>query len=313
MRKMPKLAVLLNELDTLIKPEEERVVLRFAREVEDAGYDGVLTAEHIALGPNSAFRGPPSNPREFLVPGNQDPRQHWPNPFIKLAAMAAVTERVRLMACATLTPLRHPLLNAKELATLDQLSGGRLVIAPICGWNRDEYDALGVPWSERGARLDEHLAILELVSRRSPATYHGRFYDFTDVYIEPKPVQPGGITIWAGGDRMTKKVVERIVRFGRGHCLIYQPTTEEKAHLQAEMLKAGRSVAELEYVGTVYPTFHDPRQVADLGQAIESSVVPQLENGANVLVVKPSQFIDDPREMPAFLKSFYRAVERVAA
>lgn len=313
MRKMPKLVVLLNELDTLIKPAEERVVLRFAREVEDAGYDGVLTAEHIALGPNSEFRGPPANPREFLVPGNQDPRQHWPNPFIKLAAIAAVTERVRLMSCATLAPLRHPLLAAKELATLDQLSGGRLVITPICGWNRDEYDALGIPWQERGARLDEHLAILELVWKQSPATYHGRFYDFTDMYVEPKPVQPGGITVWAGGDRMTKKVVERIVKYGRGYCLISQPSAEEKAYLDGELAKVGRSSAELENVGTVYPTFRDPNKVADIEQAIEDSVMPQLDNGANVFVVKPSQFIDEPREMTSFLKRFSRAVEMAIA
>ena len=310
MRQMPKLAVLLNELDTLMRPEEERVVLRFARQVEDAGYDGVVTAEHIALGRNSTFRGFSGNPREFLMPGNQLPTQHWPNPFIKLAAIGAVTERVRLMACATLAPLRHPLLNAKELATLDQLSGGRLVIAPICGWNRDEYDALGVPWEDRGARLDEHLAILDLVLKQSPATYHGRFYDFTDIYIEPKPVQPGGITIWAAGDRMTKKVVERIVKYGHGHCLIFQPSAEEKAYLDAELAKVGRSSSEIENVGTVYPTFPDSTSAADIVKAVEDSVVPQIDNGANVLIVKPSQFIDDPGEMPSFLKTFLKEVER---
>src|SRR6478609_6439594 len=92
-----------------------------------------------------------------LVPPS-DPRTPWPSSLLLLAAVAVATERIRLVAGAVIPPLRHPLLLAKELATLDLLSEGRLVVQPTVSWHRDEYEALGVPYEERGARLDEHLA-----------------------------------------------------------------------------------------------------------------------------------------------------------
>ena len=85
-----------------------------------------------------------------------------------------------------LAPLRHPLLLARELGTLDLISEGRLVVQPSVSWSRDEYAALGVPFAERGRILDEQLAVMDLVFRESPASHHGRYFDFDDIYLEPK-------------------------------------------------------------------------------------------------------------------------------
>jgi probable F420-dependent oxidoreductase len=309
MAKKPRLGVLLSELDTLIKPEEERLILKFARQAEDAGYEGVQIIDHIVMGPSACFNGRPENPRDYRWIGNQEPDQHQPSQMVVMSAIAAVTSRIRLMATATLAPLRHPLLNAKQWATLDLISEGRVTILPIGGWQEEEYDAMGIPFKERGRRLDEQLEIMRLVWRETPASYEGEFYSFKDIYVEPKPVQPGGPEIIIGGDRFSKKVVARIVKYGSGYTILSPPTPEQAAYLASEMEKAGRQVSELITSGIVLPVFRGPNQVGDLARSIETSVVPLLQMGVDRITMKPSQFIDDPAEMPALLKEVQRRIE----
>jgi alkanesulfonate monooxygenase SsuD/methylene tetrahydromethanopterin reductase-like flavin-dependent oxidoreductase (luciferase family) len=105
---------------------------------------------------------------------------------------------VALIAGAVIAPLRHPLLLAKELATLDLMAEGRLVVHPTVSWHRAEYDALGVPFGARGELLDEHLAAWEVLWRDSPAAFAGRHYRFAEVWLEPKPWCPGGPALWFG-------------------------------------------------------------------------------------------------------------------
>jgi probable F420-dependent oxidoreductase len=309
MAKKPRLTVLLSELDTLVKPEEERLIFEFAKQAEDAGYYGINIIDHIVMGPSSAANGIPENPRAFRWVGNQAPDQHMPSQIVVMSAIAAVTSRIRLMATATLTPLRHPLLNAKQWATLDLISGGRVTITPIGGWQKEEYEAMGIPFEERGRRLDEQLEIMHLVWRETPASYDGEFYGFKDIYVMPKPVQPGGPEIIIGGDRLSKKVVQRIVSYGSGYTLTSAPDSKGLALLSDEMEKAGRELSELKTSGLVFPFFTDPDKAADLARSIEASVPPLIENGIDSITVKPSQFIDDPSEMPGFLKEFDRRIE----
>jgi alkanesulfonate monooxygenase SsuD/methylene tetrahydromethanopterin reductase-like flavin-dependent oxidoreductase (luciferase family) len=232
-----------------------------------------------------------------------------PSQIVMLSAIAAVTSRIRLNATATLTPLRPPLLNAKQWATLDLISGGRLAITPIGGWQREEYAAMGIPFEERGRRLDEQLEIMQLVWRETPASYAGEFYRFEDVYVMPKPVQPGGPEIIIGGDRLTQKVIRRIVTYGSGYTLTAPPDRIGLARLSSEMAKAGRTLSELRTGGLLVPVFDDPHATADLARSIDESLPPQLAAGIDSVTLKPSQFIDDPREMPAFLREVDRRIE----
>jgi len=307
--KMPELSVILSELDTLIKPEEERLVLDFARQAEDAGYGGVHIIDHVVMGPSSNHAGLPDNPRALRWVGNQAPDQHMPSQIVMMSAIAAVTKTIRLNATATLAPLRHPLLNAKQWATLDLISGGRVSILPIGGWQAEEYEAFGIPHKERGRRLDEQLEIMRLVWKETPASYDGEFYKFKNIYVVPKPVQPNGPEILLGGDKLTDKVISRIVKYGSGYTVLQPPSPERLAVLEAEMKKAGRSVSEFPRGGMLLPVFEDPNKVANLEKSIETFLVPQLEQGLDRITLKPSQYIDDPKEMPAFLKEVYRRIE----
>ncbi len=309
MSKRPELILLLSELETLIEPREEKRVVRFAQQAEDAGYAGIQIIDHLVMGPGSCFAGKPENPREYRWLGNQSPDQHMPSQIVIMSAIAGATSRIRLMAIATLAPLRHPLLNAKQWATLDLISDGRVTILPIGGWQEEEYEAMGVPFAERGQRLDEQLEIMQLAWRETPISYEGEIYRFKDVYVMPKPVQPGGPEIIIGGDRFTRKVISRIVKYGKGHTILAPPTPEQGARLASEMEKAGRSVDELITSGILFPIFDAPDGVADLARSIETSVPPLIEAGVDRITVKPSQFIGDPDQMPAFLEESRRRIE----
>ena len=145
-----KLVLVLTENWTMLPGTDLRGLVRMAREAEDSGFDAVMLSEHVVLGPDAGAAGLMDNPRDWAYPGNQDPATPWPNSLILLGAIAAVTSTLRLVAGAVIAPLRHPLLLAKELATLDQLSQGRLVVIPTVSWSRDEYAALGVPIRRAG-------------------------------------------------------------------------------------------------------------------------------------------------------------------
>ena len=195
-----------------------------------------------------------------------------------------------------IAPLRHPLLLAKELATLDLLAEGRLVVQPTVSWHRAEYEALGVPFEARGELLDEHLAAWEALWRETPASFEGSRYRFSDVYFEPKPWRAGGPTLWLGGSALHARLLRRIVRYGHGFNPLGRPQPEDLERLKAALEAAGRDPGELELVGGTRAVFPDATGVADLGQALES-IPAQLAQGFTTFCFKPSQFTDDPEQV----------------
>src|SRR5438128_5936456 len=201
-----RLLLILTENWTMRPPPDVGDLVDFAVEAERAGIDGVMVSEHIVLGPGANAAGLPANPRDYALPGNQDPATPWPSPVVLLSAVAAATEHLRLVAGAIISPLRHPLATAKDLATLDRLSRGRLIVLPTVSWHRDEYDALGVPFNRRGELLDEHLAAWQVLWHDTPATFAGRHYGFSDVYFEPKPFRPDGPRLWFGGESLHERL-----------------------------------------------------------------------------------------------------------
>jgi alkanesulfonate monooxygenase SsuD/methylene tetrahydromethanopterin reductase-like flavin-dependent oxidoreductase (luciferase family) len=247
------------------------------------------------------------NPRDYALPGNQDPHTPWPNSLLLLAAIASVTSRLRLAAAAVLAPLRHPLVLARELGTLDLISEGRLVVQPTVSWSKDEYDALGVPFARRGRLLDEHLEVWAKAWGPSPLSHDGPHYPFRDVWFEPKAHRPEGPRLWFGGQRLHGPVLRRLVRYGHGFHPLGRPTSEELQALKEAMAAAGRDSADLEMIGGTRAVFPDDRSPADLGAAL--SVIPeQLEEGFTTFCVKPNQFLDDPDGVGKFCREVMRRV-----
>jgi probable F420-dependent oxidoreductase len=303
----PRLVLILSENWTLTPSRDLRAIVEIAVEAEQAGFDAVMVSEHVVLGPGSDESGVPDNPRDYALPGNQDPAMPWPDPFVLLSAVAAATTRVRLVASSVIAPLRHPLLLAKQLATLDLLSGGRLVVQPTVSWLRSEYEALGVPFDQRGALLDEHLEAWRLLWGPSPASFEGSHYRFADAYLEPKPSRPEGPRLWFGGQGLHDRLLRRLVEYGSGFNPLGRPSDEDLDRLRSAMAEAGRAMAELEMVGGTRGRFPDAESVANLEEAL-ASIPPQLERGFTTICIKPSQFIDDPAENAAFCRE---VVERV--
>lgn len=308
----PKLLLVLSENWTMTGPRDLRALLRIAAEAEQAGIDGVMLSEHIVLGPAAGAAGVMANPREYAVPGNQPPDMPWPSSVVLLSAIAAVTERLRLVAGAIIAPLRHPLLLAKELGTLDLLSEGRLVVIPTVSWHQEEYAALGVPFGQRGAILDEQLDVLARCWRPGPVSHHGQHYSFDQVWVEPRPLRPDGPPLWFGGQRMHPALLRRLVRWGSGFNPLGAPTTDDMAALRDGLRAAGRDLDELELVGGIRGRFPGPDALADLDEAL-SDLPGQLAAGFGTICFKPSMYLDDTRDIGPFCRKLVARVEELAS
>jgi probable F420-dependent oxidoreductase len=304
----PRMCLILSENWTMTAGRDLPSLVRWAREAEDAGFDSVMISEHIVLGPSAGADGIMPNPREYALPGNQDPATPWPSSLVLLSAIAAVTERIRLVAGAVIAPLRHPLLLARELGSLDLISNGRLVVLPTVSWLAEEYSALGVPFRSRGDLLDEHLEAWAVLWRDTPASYSGAHYSFRDVYFEPKAFRPEGPALWLGGASLHRRMLDRIVRYGDGFNPLGRPSAEEMRRLDDALRAAGRDPSSLELVGGTRAVFPANDSVADLGQAL-ATIPPQVATGFTTFCIKPSQFTDDPGDVARLCREIIRHVD----
>ncbi|MDX3522690.1 TIGR03619 family F420-dependent LLM class oxidoreductase [Streptomyces scabiei] len=309
----PRMQLVLSENWTMTGGRTDLPTLvRWAREAEDAGFDSVMISEHIVLGPDAGANGVMGNPRDYALPGNQDPYTPWPNSLILLGAIAAVTDRLGLAASAVIAPLRHPLLLARELGTLDLLSEGRLMVLPNVSWSRDEYAALGVPFTRRGKLLDEHLEIWAKLWGPSPVSHESEYYTFQNVYFEPKAHRPDGPRLCFGGAGMHDAMVRRIVRYGHAFNPLGKVKPEEMQTLKEAMAAAGRDVADLEMIGGTRAVFPDDTSCADLAQALEP-IPEQMAQGFTTFCIKPSQFTDAPDGVGEFCREVMRRVGTLTA
>jgi probable F420-dependent oxidoreductase len=302
---MVRVVMVLSENWTLTPPRDLPALVELAVVAERAGVDTVMLSEHVVLGPSAGATGRMENPRDYAAPGNQDPDTPWPDSVVLAAAIASRTRDLRVALAAIIAPLRHPLLLAKQLATLDLLAGGRLVVQPTVSWAEEEYAALGVAFAERGAILDEQLEAMRAAWTDTPAAFAGAHFRFSDAYCEPKPFHPGGPRMWFGGQSLHAALLRRIVRYGSGFHPFGSPTDTDLARLAEAMQAAGRDVSELELVGGIRGRFPRPDAVADLDEAL-AGIPAELARGFTSICFKPSMFTDDRDEVG-------RICERVVA
>jgi probable F420-dependent oxidoreductase len=184
--------------------------LEICRCAESAGFESVWGGEHVIIPDSIASKYPYS--ADGKIPA--EPDTPVPDPLIWLAFAAAAAPTLRLGTCILIVPQRNPLILAKELATLDQLSGGRVELGLGVGWMKEEFDALGVSWARRGARNDEYIAAMRALWEGPHAEFHGEFVDFEPVTCSPRPVN-GSIPVLVGGD--TEAAIQRAVRIADGY------------------------------------------------------------------------------------------------
>ena len=181
---------------------EPRTLARVARAAEDAGFDSLWAGEHVVL-PDPQAPPSPMAPTDAIL-----------DPAIALTYAAAVTTRVRLGTGIIILPQRNPLVLAKELASLDVLSGGRLIFGIGVGYLEPEFRALGAPFADRGAVTDEYLAAMRAIWNQAKPAYQGRFVSFADVQAHPHPAQNPHPPIVVGG--RTGLAFRRAIQHGNG-------------------------------------------------------------------------------------------------
>jgi probable F420-dependent oxidoreductase len=183
--------------------------LAAARAAEANGFESLWTVEHVVFpdGYRSAY---PYSPTGKMPAAPSTP---IPDPLVWLAYVAGVTTTLRLATGILILPQRNPLVLAKEVATLDHLSGGRVVLGIGVGWLREEFDALGVPWEARGSRTDEYVEVMRRLWASDDVSFTGRFASFEHVSSNPKPAQ-GSVPIVVGGH--SRAAAERAGRLGDG-------------------------------------------------------------------------------------------------
>lgn len=161
---------------------------------EAAGFESLWTVEHVLV--PSGYASPYPYSDTGRMPGREDAA--IPDPLIWLTYVAAVTSTLRLATGILIASQRQPAVLAKEVATLDALSGGRAELGVGIGWLREEFDALGVPFSERAARLDECVAAMRALWSEERASFAGRFTTFSECVARPQPVR-GTVPVHVGG------------------------------------------------------------------------------------------------------------------
>ncbi len=212
------------------------VLLDAARRAEALGFDSVWTADRIVTPWEIRTPYPYSLDQRFIVP----PDAPFLEPLTCLAFLAGGTERIALGMSVLVLPYRHPLHWAKIATTIDHLSRGRLILGVGVGWMVEEFDALGVPFKERGALADEQLAVVERLWTDERPRFEGRFYRFDAVGFAPKPLQRPRIPIWVGGEG--PRAQRRAGRYGDAWFPYFVRVTP--AELAARFANARRAAAE---------------------------------------------------------------------
>jgi probable F420-dependent oxidoreductase len=188
-------------------------VLALARRAEELGFDSLWVSDHVVIPRQIEGQYPGAGGgwgAAFPVPPD------WPflEGISSLLFAAACTQRLLLGISVLVVPQRNPVLTAKMLATLDVLSGGRLIFGAGIGWMPEEFAALGVPFAERGARTEEYLRLIKALWTEDQPSFNGCFYSLEDVGFFPKPLQKPHPPIWMGG--WAEAALRRVARVADG-------------------------------------------------------------------------------------------------
>ncbi len=269
---------------------DELGLVEFARLTEAAGLDGVVIGDHVVLG-NRLDRYP-YPPVHFAQDAS------WMEPLTLLAAIAAVTKRIKLTTGVLVSPLRPAVLLAKITATLDQLSGGRVELGVGVGWQPEEFAAVGADFSQRGQLLTDGIAACRALWGADPASFHSPTTNFDELWCNPKPFRPEGIPVLFSGSLGARNRA-RIVELGNGWITHPRQPLEEVADGVASLARSyeeyGRDPATL-IVRTSLPIVrHDPSGVPDFAVSL-ARLGALRDAGVTDLTIWSNSFIDSSDE-----------------
>jgi probable F420-dependent oxidoreductase len=234
-------------------PGSWEFVLDRARLLDAAGVDRLVVSDHVVFGERLEEYGRPGLGGQAGGVQPTGPDGHWLEPLTTLAVVAGTTSRIRLGTNIMLAALRRPVVLAKSAATLDVLSGGRLDLGVGVGWQREEYLAAGLDFSQRGALLDDALAVCQTLWTQQRAAYSSPYLSFEAIHMMPKPVRPAGVPIWVSGT-VNPKVIHRLARFGVGWIPWGDAARDIAAgiaRMKDALAAAGRDPAGLQVVGSL--------------------------------------------------------------
>jgi probable F420-dependent oxidoreductase len=222
-------------------------VAALARRVEEVGFESLWIPEHPVI--------PIERKTPFPFAGGLPEHYgRWLDPFVALTVAACATTRLRLVTGICLLPEREPLMTAKVIASLDQVSKGRVVLGVGAGWLREETEVMGASFGTRWKRLRETVEALRVLWKEPAASYQGEIICFPAVRCDPKPAQPGGPPVLLGGHG--EKVFPRLARTFDGWCpLVESPDAfaAEVKTLREVLRKAGRDVERFQLSPFVDP------------------------------------------------------------
>lgn len=226
------------------------VVAAVARAAEAAGFARLWAGEHVVMVDRPASRYPYNDAGEIPVPADAD----WLDPFVCLSFAAAATSRIEVATGIVLLPEHNPVLVAKQAASLDAMSEGRLTLGVGIGWSEEEFIALGVPFARRGARTVEYVRAMREIWRRDSASFAGEFVNFDAIRVYPKPPRDRRLPIVFGGN--TDTALRRIAAHGDGwygfNLSGIEEVADRIAKLRDECESAGRVFETLDIaVGVV--------------------------------------------------------------
>jgi probable F420-dependent oxidoreductase len=240
------------------------VIDAVATAAERSGFATLWAGEHVVMVDRSGSRYPYSDDGQIAVPAAAD----WLDPLVGLSFAAAATERIQIATGVLLLPEHNPLLLAKQAASLDSLSGGRLTLGVGVGWSREEFEALGVPFARRGQRASEYLRAMRALWREDVASFHGEFVSFSSVRVNPKPVRDRHIPVVFGGN--SDAALERVATLGDGWYGFnldgIEAVRERVTVLEERCRQSGREIGELLLaVALREPRARDLAALSDVG------------------------------------------------
>ena len=247
---------------------------------EQAGFESAWTIEHTIMPANydSVY---PYNESGKLADGASD--LLLPDPLIWMAHMAAVSNTIKLGTAILILPQHNPVVAAKQIATLDYMSGGRILLGIGVGWLREEFDAIGVPFERRGARTDEYVAAMRELWGAEAPTFHGEFVNFDSCYCRPQPVN-GTVPIIIGGD--TDFAARRAGRLGDGY-FPARDTPQERIDLAFRTAEEHGRDPDL--IEITMPMPDDPKDIPKMAaRGVDRLVVPVTNaSGLTALINSP--------------------------